>query len=122
MDRALLWKTTDGTMFMDRIYSVNQNDEELFKKFAARNGWWCKKTQNSSDTFTAEKGSESKDKPEYVVQLTDWDDNFPYIDTLCYLNSKTGKLSNRKSLISANKVCNDTGGEPQWLDDDDDDD
>lgn len=122
MGRALLWKTTDGTMFMDRIYTVNQNDEELFKKFAARNGWWCKKTQNSSDTFTAEKGSESKDKPEYVVQLTDWDDNFPYIDTLCYLNSKTGKLSNRKSLISANKVCNDTGGEPQWLDDDDDDD
>lgn len=117
--RALLWKTTDGTMFMDRIYTVKQSDEDLFKKFAAKNGWWCKKTQNSSSKFTAERGQETKDNPEYAVSLTNWGDRFPYIDTLCFLNSKTGKLSNITSLISADMFCNETDGSPQWLDDDD---
>lgn len=115
--RALLWTTTSGEMFMDRIYTVNQSDEELFKKFAARNGWWCKKHQNSNNAFTAEKGSETKN-PSYVVKLKNWDDQFPYIDTLCYLNDDDGTLSNKGALIKANRICNDTDGSTHRVDED----
>ena len=119
--RALLWKTTSGDMFMDRVYTANQSDEDLFKKFAARNDWWCKQTQNSSSSFIAAKGLERKE-PTYVVQLKNWDDEFPYIDTLCYLNDNSGKISNKGAEISANYCCNDTDGTPQEVDSDDWDD
>lgn len=119
--RALLWKTTSGDMFMDRIYTIDSSDEELFKKYAEMNGWWCKKTQNSSNTFTAQRGTETK-SPIYVVQLSyGYEDEYPYLDTLCFLNDDTGKLSNSLSQINANKKLNDTGGGYDRIYDDDED-
>ena len=120
--RALLWTTTSGDIFMDRIYTIDSSDEELFKKYAESNGWWSKGSQNSSSNFTAVRGSESKN-PVYVVQLLrSYDDEYPYLDTLCYLNDNTGKLSNVGSEIGANKLLNDTGGGYEELDPDEDED
>jgi len=119
--RAILWKTTSGDMFMDRIYTIDSSDEELFKKYAETNGWWAKKAQNSSTNFTAVRGSESKN-PTYVVQLLRrYNSEYPYLDTLCYLNDNNGKLSNDRSEINANKQLNDTGGGYEELDPDDED-
>lgn len=116
--RALLWKTTSGDMFMDRIYTIDSSDEELFKKYAEVNGWWAKKSQNSSHDFIAVRGSESK-KPNYVVQLKgSYDDEYPYLDTLCYLNDDSGRLSNCSSEIGANKLLNDTDGGYDEVDED----
>ena len=107
--RALLWTTREGDIFMDRIYTNNDSDVDLFKKFADKNGWWHKKSQNSDRSFYAERGSETKE-PIYVVDLQKWDDNFPYLDTLCYFNSGTGELSNDNEDISADYILNSTEG------------
>ena len=116
--RALLWKTNQGDMFMDRIYTNFDSDVELFKQFAEKNGWWCKKVQNSSDNFTAQKGSAFKD-PTYSVDLK-WAEHgsYPYVDTLCYLSmneldsrDSSGILSNDSDLISAQYSLRDTEGD-----------
>lgn len=119
--RALLWKTREGDMFMDRIYTNKDSDVDLFKKFAEKNGWWYKSRQQSDYNFTAIKGQESK-RPEYIVDLNKWDDEFPYLDSLCFFNSGTGELSNSRSSIKANCQLNETGGGYDELYNDDDDD
>jgi hypothetical protein len=117
--RAILWTTRNGDILMDRIYTNNDSDVDLFKKFANKNNWWCKKNQSSSSSFMAERGNESKSS-DYIVDLKRWDlDAYPYIDTLCYLNSETGELSNSKENVGANRLLNDTSGGYDWLDDDD---
>jgi hypothetical protein len=116
--RALLWKTEQGDMFMDRIYTIDSSDEELFKKFAEKNDWWCKSAQNSRRNFDAVKGHQKKE-PIYTVQLsTGYDDTYPYVDTLSYLNTDTGKLSNDSGTISADRILNDTEGGFEDPDDD----
>jgi hypothetical protein len=115
--RALLWKTNQGDMFMDRVYTNNDSDVELFKQFAEKNGWWCKKTQNSSNHFTAQKGSSFKD-PTYSVDLK-WaeHESYPYVDTLSYLSmneldskDQSGVVSNDSDLISSQYELRDTEG------------
>jgi hypothetical protein len=118
--RALLWKTEQGDMFMDRIYTIDSSDEELFKKFAEKNDWWCKSAQNSRRNFDAVKGRQKKE-PIYTVQLsTGYDDTYPYVDTLSYLNTDTGKLSNDSGTISADRLLDDTEGGYEYYDSDDD--
>lgn len=116
--RAILWTTRSGDILMDRIYTNNDSDVDLFKKFANKNNWWCKRNQSSSSNFTAERGNESK-ITDYIVDLKHWEEPYPYLDTLCYLNSGTGELSNSKEDVSADRLLNDTGGGYDYLDDDD---
>jgi hypothetical protein len=108
--RALLWTTRDGYKFMDRIYTAKDSDIDLFKKFADRNGWWTKKSQNSGNSFTIEKGSESKSNSTIIVDLQKWDDEFPYLDSLTYFNNGTGELSNDGDSIKANYMLQSTSG------------
>lgn len=108
--RALLWKSRDGYYFMDRIYTTKDNDIDLFKKFAEKNGWWSKKSQNSSANFYIENGSESKSNQTIIVDLQKWDDEFPYLDSLMYLNSNTGELSNNGEAIKATYELQSTSG------------
>lgn len=109
--RALLWKTDDGDTFMDRIYTNYDSDIDLFKQYAERNGWWCKRNQNSERQFTAIKGSETKRNPVYVVSLKKSEfDYYPYVDTLSYINVDTGKISNGYIDISADHEMNSTSG------------
>ena len=121
--RALLWKTDQGDMFMDRIYYNNDSDVELFKQYSERNGWWCKNRQDSEDNFTAMKGGEAK-RPTYTVSLDKADfDEYPYVDTIAYLNKKDKKISNKRSAIKGKHEMRDTGGglDRAYGDDDDDD-
>ena len=117
--RALLWTTRDGYKFMDRIYTAKDSDIDLFKKFADRNGWWSKKSQNSGSSFTIEKGSEVKRGQTIIVDLQKWDDEFPYLDSLMYLNNGTGELSNDGDSIKANYMLQSTGGGYDEIEEDD---
>lgn len=117
--RAILWTTRSGDILMDRIYTNNDSDVDLFKKFATKNNWWCKRNQSSSSSFIAERGNESKNE-EYVVDLKHFTEPYPYLDTLCYLNSGTGELSNYMERIGADRLLNDTGGGYEYLDPDED--
>ena len=105
-------------MFMDRIYTNNDSDVELFKQFAEKNGWWCKKVQNSSSNFTAQKGTAFKD-PTYTVDLN-WADHeyYPYVDTLYFLRlngidsrDASGVLSNNPETIGDSYELRDTEGD-----------
>ena len=114
--RALLWKTNQGDMFLDRIYTNNDSDVELFKQFAEKNGWWCKKVQNSNNQFTAQRGTATKN-PTYTVDLN-WADHeyYPYVDTLSLLKlnqmdarDSSGVLAN-EDVINAQYELRDTEG------------
>jgi hypothetical protein len=107
--RAILWKTRSGDMFLDRIYTNNDSDISLFKKFAEQNGWWSKERQDSSNDFKVERSSERKDA-KFIVDLKKWDDEFPYVDSLSFFNPKTGELSNSPRVINAQWQLNSTGG------------
>lgn len=108
--RALLWKTDQGDMFMDRIYYTEDSLVPLFKQYAERNGWWCKKGQNSDSSFTAEKGPESK-RPKWSVKLDKIDfEKYPYLDTLTYANFDENIISNDHIFIDADITLDSTGG------------
>ncbi len=110
--RAILWDAKlDGqpVKFMDRIYTSQDADVELFKQFAEKNGWWFKKRQSMEpgDDFTD--GSSSK-KGKIKVNLDDTDfEYYPYCDTICYIDTNTGIASN-KWWSDSNKILRDTGG------------
>ena len=108
--RALLWKTRDDYYFMDRIYTTKDNDIDLFRKFEEKNGWWYRKSKNYGSDFTIENGSDTKNNQTIIVDLQKWEDEFPYLDSLMYLNSETGELSNKGSAIKANYELQSTGG------------
>jgi hypothetical protein len=118
--RAILWdaRLKDGTpiMFMDRIYTVAESDIELFKQFAQKNGWWYK-TRQSYDLEYRDitNGSETISKRVFCdLDEVDFDE-YPYVDTLCFINLENKTASNRNK--NADRALRDTGGE--WDDPDD---
>lgn len=106
--RAILWKTDQGDMFMDRVYYNYESDADLFKQFAEKNGWWCRKVQDSGSRFTAQLGNQSKE-PTYTISLNrSTFENYPYIDTICYINFKQKVMSNKKTGMSY-ELCSTCG-------------
>ena len=94
--RALLWKTNQGDMFMDRIYYSKEEQLDLFRKYAEKMGWWCKKVNNSSSEFDVIQGESTKNDVTYEVKLTKWDWGFPYLDSLpgLYEEGSSATLTN----------------------------
>ena len=114
--RALLWDTKcvghGDIKFMDRIYTNNDSDVELFKQFGEKNDFWYKKNQNSDSHFEMKKGSETINNPTLVVDLEcSMFDEYPYVDTLRFLNRKKKKVSNKGKEILASYEMNSTEGE-----------
>lgn len=111
--RALVWSAkADGASinFMDRIYTINDSDVELFKQYAEKNGIWYKVRQDSNNKCTITNGKEKK-TPTIIVDLNNgYFDTYPYLDTLCYVNSETDKISNNRDAIDADRRLNDTSG------------
>ena len=102
--RALLWEMEPyeiSTKVMDRIYTTRTADVQLFKDWAAENGYWYKKRQDSSE-YTEfvfrdkETGEiiEEREGNEFSVDLDNNGDysDYPYMDSFKYYNKKSGKL------------------------------
>jgi len=105
--------------FMDRIYTIRDSDIDLFKKYAEREGWWYKGSQDSAAMFVSKNGKTSK-SGSYIVKLQKVDfDNYPYMDTFKYMKSSKKLLSNNPNLIKATKELQDTDGSIMDLDPDD---
>jgi len=109
--RAILWTAlVDGqpAKFMDRIYTVQDSDVELFKQFAEKNGFWWKRNQNMDQDESLTDGKATKrcrikvelDKSEFY--------EYPYLDTMSYLNENDGCLYNYPK--GDGKELRDTGG------------
>lgn len=108
--RALVWNTDQGDTFVDRIYTNNDSDVSLFINYAHSNGWWTKTSQNSSTQFSVSNGTSNK-KAEYTVSLeSSRFDNYPYVDSLSYINFDKKKISNVPILVNPNGFMNGTDG------------
>lgn len=97
--RALLWTLPDGKKFMDRIYTINDSDVNLFRDYAKENGWYYK-FHNSSTDLALAVGPDDKKVDLGTISITldkKYYDNFPYLDTLKYFTSGSGLLSNRSN-------------------------
>ncbi len=109
--RAILWDAEiNGRIvkFMDRIYTTQDADVELFKQFAEKNGWYYKRSQSMEPGETITNGSESI-RVLIKVKLDNFDfEYYPYCDTMCYLNENDGCLYNRE--MGDGKALRDTGG------------
>ena len=96
--RALVWKLSfpADTTYVDRIYTHDDSDLELFKQYIAQEGWMLKKRYTSSTddpTMIAPDGSESRPKYlEVKVQARDYG-GYPYLDTLKFYTPSSGILS-----------------------------
>ena len=118
--RALLWKMRDGDTFMDRVYYVNDSDQELFTKWADINNFWHKDYNESSEIFNIIRKDISKNAEILVdIEIDPYD--FPYVDSLCYCYEKrTGLiLSNMDNYEGCpDYILRDTGGGRESFNDD----
>ena len=102
--RANIWKLEEpnGRTYMDRIYSVNDYDVELFKDYAKQHGWLHKECQtfgwqnNIVDTVTGEILTwDNMILLSKIKKIPGVDfDHYPYLDTLSVLNTKELTLTN----------------------------
>jgi len=92
--RALLWTldTPEGVLFMDRIYTINDSDVNLFIEYAIKNGYVYKQTQ-AVGTKDFMKNGESFPIDEMKLFVGKGREDFPYVDTLQYYSPYTGIIS-----------------------------
>ena len=99
--RALVWKLSNGDTFMDRVYTNNDNDFELFNKYAKLNGWKRKKANDSSTDFVVVlPNGEEVDSGSLKINIKGGSFYYyPYLDTFCYYYiQNNGILSNSDDL------------------------
>lgn len=93
--RTLLWDI-EPKKVMDRIYTINTDDEFYFKKWADENGYIYKHKQNWNATYLFEsKGEVEKIKMEIKVDRFDFK-LMPYLDTFKWFDFKKGVFFNYK--------------------------
>lgn len=85
--RALLWKLSDGSMFMDRVYYSREQEQNLFESWAIDNGYYY---QNRDQDFRFD-GKKADIDPEVNLKKYKFD-YYPYLDTFKYLDPETGIL------------------------------
>ena len=93
--RAILWTDvksskigplTDGKRIMDRIYTNRTQDEQLFKDFAKKEGFYHKRNQNMSEDepfISPETGEEVSLHAKVVLSVERYD-YYPYMDSFKY--------------------------------------
>lgn len=95
LGRALVWKglrkPTDK-IFMDRIYTTKSSEEELFKKYAAEQGWLYKYGQNAQDNSYVENGQRVQKSMALQLLPPKSFKYYPYMDTMKYFNPGTGRI------------------------------
>ena len=122
--RALVWKLSfpADITYVDRIYTHDDSDLELFKQYIAQEGWYLKKRYTSStddSTMIAPDGSESR--PKYLevrVQAKEYG-GYPYLDTLKHYTPSSGILSSGDGEYQledtgggySNQECDTCGGD-----------
>lgn len=106
--RSLLWTLTDGKKFMDRVYTINDSDVQLFREYAKENGWYTKyhNSSTSNNSAIAPEGGVVSLELTVILDKKDYD-NFPYLDTLKHFTPGVGKLNN----YHGDYLLEDTGGD-----------
>jgi hypothetical protein len=104
--RALVWnaKIVDNgeirwITFMDRIYTNNDSDIEVFTAYARKMGWWYKTSQNYYPETSITNGEEIIEFDHYTKRLevdieNIYFDKYPFIDTLTYVKDEKTLMNN----------------------------
>lgn len=107
--RSLIWflDTPADVIFMDRIYTHDESDVEVFREYSKFKGWSYKEyNTSSSDSPLINSEGESNRYSGLVVHLSRTSyEKYPYLDTMKYLDTSTGNLTNsddgyRGSLVN----------------------
>lgn len=110
--RALIWKLNEpkDRIFMDRIYTVYDSDINLFINYAKENKWLYKNKQNYITDEIADPVDGKVSNIQLVVNGVSSNDEYPFLDTLCYYDDDT--LSNKTDGLDAEylKLLHDTEG------------
>lgn len=86
--RALVWRLENGHIFVDRTYSTLNSDALIIINWAKENGYYYKM---NGQIYKKSKKIENKDI--MAVELSEWKfHNYPYLDTLKFLDPENGKL------------------------------
>jgi hypothetical protein len=113
--RALLWTTVEGKKFLDRIYTINDSDVNLFKEYAKNNGWYSKVSNNSSNNNYTDAPDGSKIYINLTIDIQHSGyDYYPYLDTIKYFSPTKKTLSTYNS--SGAYLLEDTDGEYSYCD------
>lgn len=110
--RAILWTLTDGKKFLDRIYTNNESDVQLFRDWAKENDIYAKYYNNSSDSTDVFDFSGQRlrlGKVEVQIRKGEYD-KYPYVDTIKYFDPSSGILTTNRSYDSW--TLESTGGDP----------
>jgi len=110
--RALVWKlkSPEGITYMDRIYTHNESDVELFRLYAKSKGWYYKPNNNhmTSNDMVSPDGSVVRMGTLVVKVGKGGYRKYPYLDTLKYYNPDSGTLSTES--MGDYYLLEDTGG------------
>ena len=119
--RALVWNLDSPKVtYVDRIYTNNDSDVELFTQYAYGKGWYHKPNQSSSNDYGMIGKEGSRKEGHLVVNLKNRNegdyDRYPYLDTLKYFNTSSGKLTTEEMRGYGDYITlEDTGG--SWIED-----
>lgn len=124
--RAILWKldSHSGRYFMDRVYTDDYSDEQLFINYAKSKNWMYKESQSMGsyiDIIDPVYGNFGKSMDLWLELNNIRYNSFPYCDTMSYLNIHNYILSNNENHNPTYELI-DTSGGYNSIDDDDDDD
>jgi hypothetical protein len=92
----------DGKIIMDRIYTNRTQDEQLFKEFAKKEGFYHKRNQNMSEDepfISPETGDEVSLHAKVVLSVERYD-YYPYMDSFKYFYEGTFKSNGRQSYLT----------------------
>ena len=114
--RALLWTFSDGQRYIDRMYTIDDSDKNIFKDWGSKNGI----TKHYDNTSSV--GGK--------VHLKNLDfSKYPYMDTFVFLDDQNGVLS-EENMDNSLKLQDTQGGyesnegrvqdiDGDWIDEDD---
>lgn len=116
--RAILWSLSlpNDRIFMDRIYTNDSSDEQLFMDYASSKGWLYKSMQSyGSDGRITDSVTNDVSSLTMKCQLRAQHlDEYPYLDTLIYYNPDNGIISNRST--GQKYILQTTNGDYEELD------
>lgn len=109
--RAILWKLSrvDGekvkdTYFMDRIYVASASDEYMYIDYAKAHGYYYKAVQTYGYDYDIinPKGESKKILLEADLKPKDYDNKYPYCDTMQFYDPDTGIITNNITEYTEN--------------------
>ena len=85
--RAILWKTTTGEYFMDRVYTTSDNEENIFYNYAIKNDYIYRTSRTEGYKYM--RGGKVINKVKLYVSCNKCY-LYPYLDTLYYIYNIDG--------------------------------